>query len=389
MGFINELQEKLGIADWDDALAYSTIKIVKIRDARLGAFYYVSTLAIFLYIIISIILNQKYLSIEPPSSGSVRMNLKAPSTIKSPSQLTYCSTSVRCAYLPSDVVAPTLEDGSLLATTRVSLFNLTYPPGCASPSIAQNLPPTDPSCLATAQPSTPYYIADIESYTMLIDHVVLGKETGVAQRTQQMPGKLVDQNGNVIKEFPADVNSPGDIVTLAEIIQAAGLGSQGLDQSSLAPGTSSTIRFDGKVIIIYINYGVRESNPSELKYTYQVKPVDQTEFKWQEPLYNANGNTITIANRHGLRIVVQQTGSIGKFDFMALLVNLVASLALTRVAVFIVEIAMLNILPEKELYTAAKIQTTDDFDKYYKRNYDGTEMPQPSEESKPAATNNV
>lgn len=204
-----------------------------------------------------------------------------------------------------------------------------------------------------------------------------------------MPGKLVDQNGNVIKEFPSDVNSPGDIVTLAEIIQAAGLGSQGLDQSSLAPGTSSTIRFDGKVIIIYINYGVRESNPSELKYTYQVKPVDQTEFKWQEPLYNANGNTITIANRHGLRIVVQQTGSIGKFDFMALLVNLVASLALTRVAVFIVEIAMLNILPEKELYTAAKIQTTDDFDKYYKRNYDGTEMPQPSEESKPAATNNV
>ncbi len=46
---------------------------------------------------------------------------------------------------------------------------------------------------------------------------------------------------------------------------------------------------------------------------------------------------------------------------MALLTNLVASLALTRLAVLVVEMLMLNVLPQKSFYTKYKMEVTEDF----------------------------
>jgi len=60
-------------------------------------------------------------------------------------------------------------------------------------------------------------------------------------------------------------------------------------------------------------------------------------------------------NRHGIEIKFVQLGNIGKFDFMALCMNLVASIAMLSVASTIVESLMLYVLPEKGDYRKLKV----------------------------------
>ena len=77
-------------------------------------------------------------------------------------------------------------------------------------------------------------------------------------------------------------------------------------------------------------------------------------------------------------------GQIGRFDFMSLLVNLVAAAALLAVAVRAVEFLMLNVLPERALYTKEKIRETKDFsdvrDELKRRSASSSTAPSPMAE---------
>jgi hypothetical protein len=66
----------LGAQDADDWLAYSTIKVVQIRDRYLGALHYSFQIAIFIYIIVFVIVVQKgYMLFDSPS-GSVQFTVR-------------------------------------------------------------------------------------------------------------------------------------------------------------------------------------------------------------------------------------------------------------------------------------------------------------------------
>jgi len=54
-------------------------------------------------------------------------------------------------------------------------------------------------------------------------------------------------------------------------------------------------------------------------------------------------------------------GNIGQFDFMALCMNLVASIAMLSVASTVVESLMLYILPEKGVYRRYKVISNYEF----------------------------
>jgi hypothetical protein len=88
--------------------------------------------------------------------------------------------------------------------------------------------------------------------------------------------------------------------------------------------------------------------------------VNGSEFKITQTVYNLDGS-ISYYDRHGIRIVFAQTGSIGKFNFISLLLNLVAALALFRVATLVVDGIMVYFLPQKKLYHREKFQETLDF----------------------------
>lgn len=58
------------------------------------------------------------------------------------------------------------------------------------------------------------------------------------------------------------------------------------------------------------SYYVSPANSSELMYDYKLNRVAATEFKYEEPQYaGLETDTVTIFNRHGVRIVIKQTGT--------------------------------------------------------------------------------
>ena len=62
-----------------------------------------------------------------------------------------------------------------------------------------------------------------------------------------------------------------------------------------------------------------------------------------------------------MRLIVQQTGTVGKFDFQTMLINISASFGLLALSSFIVEMLMLKALPQKKLYNSYKFTDTIDF----------------------------
>ena len=64
--------------DWDDALAYSTVKLARVQDKRLGILHYSFTLAILGYIVVGVMyVDKDYLLKEAPQ-GTVRVGLLPP-----------------------------------------------------------------------------------------------------------------------------------------------------------------------------------------------------------------------------------------------------------------------------------------------------------------------
>jgi hypothetical protein len=64
----------------------------------------------------------------------------------------------------------------------------------------------------------------------------------------------------------------------------------------------------------------------------------------------SSGGTRTILNRHGIKIIVQQSGRIGYFDFATLLTALTASLGLLAVSGTVVLYVATMLLPQRHLY---------------------------------------
>ncbi|CAG8528623.1 7268_t:CDS:2 [Paraglomus occultum] len=348
-------------------LQYETFKIVKVQDQRLGALYRLFQLAIFAYILYTIIANEGYLSKEPPVDGAVRISLQAPKTLSAPS---YCSNPLPCIYWgANEIQFPSDGAGVAFITTRASVTQYPPPTGC------NFLTPSSPSdaCIFNAK-TTPSnvianksYIGDIEDYTLMIEHSIRGKATSIAVRNGLMDGKLMSSDGKtVIKEWTnatrmADnPSADGDILKVSELLQAAGAD---LDAPSTAPGAApgETYRSSGIVIVIVIEYTNVPFKKNELSYKYLPQVIDGNEYKTVESLYQSDGSYI-LKDRHGIRFVFQQHGQIGEFNMISLLQNIVAGFALFGLAGIIVEFLMLKLLPEKELYEEAKFEATDDID---------------------------
>lgn len=69
----------------------------------------------------------------------------------------------------------------------------------------------------------------------------------------------------------------------------------------------------------------------------------------------------TRENRHGVQVVVLQTGSVGHFNFTTLLINLVSGLGLLAIGAVICDFVALYVMPDRQLYTRCKVSNTMDF----------------------------
>jgi ATP P2X receptor len=350
-------------------------------DWRLGATYYSLIFAIFVYVVVyTLVIEQRYRLKALDIVGSTRLQLHAPAPAYSlpPQNLTYCGPANNtiivngnpvvqypCRYLDQyDSVAPFLEPAALFTATRITEYPQTLAKGCADQ--------LTPSCQYVNGNSTTYYVAQPEFFTLLLDHTFSSASLDVAVGAMSMPGKMIGQDGETIN--PCDdytamgwqcephvkiglVNQGADVFPLATLLRAAGIAS--LEDISTA--IQETHRFAGLILVLSVQYSNYYLDTGSFKqsyysYVYSVQSVVDAEFKAEQPLQSPGSGAAqrTILDRHGLRILVKQSGNVGQFDAATLLITLTSSLGLLAVATLVVDILATRVLPLRALYRQYK-----------------------------------
>ncbi|KAF9362609.1 cytochrome c oxidase subunit 1 [Mortierella sp. NVP85] len=367
----------LGFADW--FFSYETFKVLRVRDRRLGGIYRLFQATILIYITTTIVYQQRYLKTENIINGAVRISLKAPSDGIVTSS--YCKPPRQpCLYWSeNDILYQPGVDGALI-TTRAKVT--TYGP-FINHTVNQcdaNMP-TVRGCDPYKAPSTVKLpvslVTDVERYTIMLEHSIRGEASGIQLRSGNMVSGVLRhyKTGEVLRTFtdqsryvtPVSNNTStdktvrlaGDVMTVGEFLGASGVN---LDEISTAPSASvgETVRSAGVVIIVVIKYAAQGWNPNLISYEYLPKAISDQEYKVIETIRDFRDGSFVEINRHGIRIVFSQTGQLGQFSLMALLTNLVAAVALFKVANIIVELMMLRIHPQKKVYVRAKFESTKD-----------------------------
>ncbi|KAG0001574.1 cytochrome c oxidase subunit 1 [Entomortierella chlamydospora] len=346
---------------------------------RLGGLYRLFQTTILIYIATSIIYQQRYLKTEDIINGAVRITLKAPSDgIATPA---YCSSTSPCIYWnENDILFEPGVDGALVTTrAQIAQYGPFSNQSDSERSTCNGNIPTTSKCDPYQAPSTlllpTSLVADIERFTLMLEHSIRGQASGVQMRSGNMVSGLLrdSQSGEVLRTFTNEsryvstgsgndtelVHLAGDVMTMGEFLKASGVN---LDDPSMAPTATAgeTVRTSGVVVIVVIQYAAKGWNPNRISYEYLPKAIPDQEYKVIETIRDfRDGNRVEI-NRHGVRIVFSQTGQLGKFSLMTLLTNLVAAVALFKVANIIVELMMLRIHPRKKTYVRAKFESTSD-----------------------------
>lgn len=356
------------LPSWDSLLSYNTVKIVAIRDRRLGLLHYFFMLCIVGYIVgYVIVYDKRYLKLEAPV-GSVRMSLLSPQnrgeTPPPASELPYCLQmqkqyngwkNHRCLYWDEAlVVFPPTEASAMFITTRVT--NIT--------EHLDNCTLDSNTCKYIADSVNTSTIAAIENFTLLIDHSVYTSQLGIQANSEELPGCLLGPNGKeMVDPFKEDsIGRAGaqDIIHLSVLLEAAGINS--LD--TVSPSNSSrSKRYDGVVLLVFITYSNTYTyDTRKLRYQYTVKMVEDTKYKVVQPVYTKQIDVRAIWNRHGIRLLVLQVGMLGAFDFETMLLSFVSGLGLLAVATLVVDTIAIRLLPKSSrIYKRYKYLETPEY----------------------------
>lgn len=360
---------KIRAMDPDDVFAYQTIKLVSIRDRRLGIIHHLLQFGIFIYIVVyTIVIQKRYLRAEVPN-GAFRSTVREPSFWPEANSLPYClqnqpiynqHANYNCTYmLGLDLTYPPAMMDSILVSTRIkdTFFNITQNTNnnnCASINL-----PFSAACAPTARESASnrYYLAAIENYTIFIEHAVFGRQNKITVTNRDSNGKLrfKDKKREVIR-FTED-DREGDIFSIQTLLEAADVHS--LDQPSGQAGGGS-FRYDGVLLMVIVEYYNTYRDNDKLHYTYTVYRIPNVNVIAQQPSQSVPGG-YTQRSWYGIRVIFAVSGSVGKFDFPTLLTALVSGAVLVKVAATVVDLLLLYIMPDKLLYRKHKFEVTDDF----------------------------
>ena len=413
--------------DTDVLLSYRTPKIVRVLDAKLGCLKYSFTLAILLYVVVyKLICQLGYVKFETPQ-GTVRFSLfqptadgcdpfknascydnftaltRLPYCIQSPSSAHRDFPPKNCTYWDA-VQDQVVGQSAITLTTRVTEY--------AQERACHTIHGNQTSChklwknVAPVEGST-YFIADVDRFTLLIDHSVGTPTLNLSATSRQMAGSLHVRSINAVTDtlcstdptaITTDSESSGsggssstssssssssdaaaatratkapcvipprhpdgeslDIYEVGTLLQAAGVD---LDSGSFGDGHSQ--RYEGAILLLYIRYantyswsGVAE----HIRYEYESAQLVDATFKSVDAVYTAFPNARQVRNRHGVRIFVVQTGRLGVFDGTQLLLQLTTSLTLLALANTVVDYLMIYGMPLRNLYKKYKYEVTED-----------------------------
>eukprot|EP00931_Biecheleriopsis_adriatica_P116369 TRINITY_DN92008_c0_g1_i1.p1 TRINITY_DN92008_c0_g1~~TRINITY_DN92008_c0_g1_i1.p1 ORF type:complete len:425 (-),score=39.97 TRINITY_DN92008_c0_g1_i1:36-1310(-) len=391
----------------NDYCGYYTPVNAHVLDWRLGASYYCLLLVVLLYVFVYNIWYKGEFVITEAPIGSLRISVRSPtydpasnasgcnelkrgceSNLRPLNELSYCSQSwnggapspstdvLECTYW--DAMQAVLGDGSdVMIPTRVVEYkqeSLCQPLGNPSVTSCRQL-----WAEAPASNVQEFYIADVESFTLLLDHKALAPNLGVEITPDEWQGALRTRSSKLCATYPRRSKYepvPGQaltpssqppcwilpnetfppsglqIFTMGTLLEAAGVD---LDGPSLEPGSHHTVRYEGIEIVLmieYSNFAPWSFVPRE-RFRFEVNAMHRSSAKRMTEMPGPDGSR-TVRNNHGIEISVIQTGKIGKFSAFSLLVTLTTALTMIAVASFSVDTIATYFLPEKDHFVRGK-----------------------------------
>jgi len=404
----------------DELLSYDTYRVVRIKDYRLGLPYYLLLFATFMYIVFGqLIAGSMYLAMETAISGSVRLSMRAPAW-NSPiwksnvAQLPYCQNTCngdctgninqKLLSCPStyanaeSAVYPAPDSNGIFITTRVDEEVQKLPPQCANVDQASQAYGNQCRKWVVTKNSS-YYIAQVEDYLVKVDHSMLapdkrGTRVGFdmadgcllknsVERLQNSKSMCLEGSIDPCADYTKNgwtcptaagpwsvavgANKRDDVMMLRTLLAAAGISSLDAIHGARPTATNDmTYRRGGMVLLLQIHYDntwaskyVFGTDTTKYRYEYSIAYVSNQGYEVTQVLQSASPDQRTVLRRHGIRIVVSQTGHVGEFSFQALLVTCTASLGLMAVATSVVEILLRFVLPEKDKYCKHKFLETE------------------------------
>lgn len=368
------------VGDVDTFFAYRTTRVVAIRDKYLGLGLISLQLAVGLFVVIyQVILAQNYMT-NSDLVSSVRLQMKAPSTeFQWPNgDAPYCSgvTSLSgpraidftidpmtqryaytpngntvgatyfeqrdCEYLDETSAMPLTETDRVFLSSEERLTVQTVDAAACSNALSS------PSCVFAPaydknNPNVTRrtFVADIEYFTLLVDHNMNAPLAGISYSVKQMIGRLLDTKSKPFNPCSAysmypdcpeyvavGVSGLPDIVSIRTLLEAAGVSSlDALSGSDDADIQTTSMREAGVVLVLDIAYsnfylggsssssvalGSGSLDNSHVVYTYKISTVPKTEYKFITSKMPFNNETTReLWNRHGIRIIVTTSGKVG------------------------------------------------------------------------------
>jgi hypothetical protein len=352
--------------------------------------YYLFVLMIFGYIVGYNFLGLKSYRKLGDVVGTARFQLYAPSknyTLPA-SELAYCNMTGGSNAFPQTApcrwfdaftsVYPPIESDAVFLSTRITFSQQTTTANCVDPA--------QPSCAnawTNVGEEEAVFVAQPELYTVLVDHAMAIPEfVNVSRTAEEMEGAFLDRQG-----LPVDPCQPyarrklpcpsiislgkdgtNDIIAMETILEAAGV--ESLDtfwytnKNKDGTTTPNTARYAGLIIILVIDYDNMGSfNESAISYTYTATAVSAAEYKAEQvwPEAGVLQQNRSVIDRHGIRLIVSQAGTVGRFDATQLLIVAVTSLGLLAVSNSIVDFLAFNVLKMRFVYSQYRMVTSVDF----------------------------
>jgi len=261
-----------------------------------------------------------------------------------------------CVYYDESLVLPLspIQEKSIFISTRITTTDQVLNQSCSL---------FEYNCTYVDTKSLTVYIADIENFTILFDHSMYVSSLNVQVTSTEIKGTLSGINGEGIQlasnEHFGEIGQ-FDILRLGTILAASGIDS--LD----GPGENRqyyTKRYEGLILLLFIEYSNMFSyNLNNIQYFARAAFVKNAYYKIEQPvfpngtefLFTGRGGARIIWNRHGVRVIVLQTGTIGIFDFQTALITFVSGLGLMAISTLIVDTLATRILPDKKIYNRYK-----------------------------------
>lgn len=375
--------------------AYETPKVAKIQSKTLGCFNNSLCLAIVLYVgLIEVWRNGGYLASQPVQ-GTARYTLQEPTrsgcdpltpgcrlNLTAVNKLPYCDqyedaatkpyngTRFPCTFWDAQAASQTY-DTSVVLTTRVTQY-------------AQEL-----VCNATAAEACPfiynitgeetYYVADVEDYTLLIDHTVQADAFGLYGTARNLHSGLVqslsaslcaetgrnatDARGRPTMNAPCFVqphktSTNLDFISVKDLLLAADVT---LDDISYGGETYRETGVNVMLTIAYTNFEPWRGLTG-ISYIYKPKVLPATSYKYYEPEYLRYRAERVLLDQHGIRIVAIHSGDLYQRDYQQLIITITTALTFFAIAAFIVDKLMLYCLPNRKQYEECKYEYSVDFE---------------------------